>query len=263
MEVEEKYWGITQFTDQVNARCNSKRHYNTIDTWFKSLEEEKKLHYIQRLEETQEKIYDQTDLEIACYIHSRRLENWSLSAIFADLPNRFELRLFPDTEPSVNSEAPVMDIAAFRKEMLQTFNQVLEEKLAETKRDIVQELLDSSGMIAEKAKNEIVGLLPEDPNKAMEQMKKEIIQAIPQQPDPAEERQKRITEMITQKRIEYALREEALSVWNVLPESERLIKSGWFRKTEDAGKKEAFIREYIHQHFEDRLLEEYDMVEKK
>lgn len=71
------------------------------------------------------------------------------------------------------------------------------------------------------------------------------------------ERQRRITNMITQKRVEAKLEMEALELWKQKPASERMKKVGFFRKKEDKDKKEHFIRFYINSHFEERLKEEY------
>jgi DNA-binding transcriptional MerR regulator len=73
------------------------------------------------------------------------------------------------------------------------------------------------------------------------------------------ERQKRITNMITQKRVESRLETEALELWQQRPESERMKKVGFFRKEEDREKKERFIRVYINNHFEERLKEEFKL----
>jgi hypothetical protein len=73
------------------------------------------------------------------------------------------------------------------------------------------------------------------------------------------ERQKRITNMITQKRVESRLETEALELWQQKPESERMKKVGFFRKEEDRESKQRFISVYINNHFEERLKEEYNL----
>ena len=73
------------------------------------------------------------------------------------------------------------------------------------------------------------------------------------------ERQKRISNMITQKRVESKLETEALELWQQSPESERMKKVGFFRKVEDKEKKEQFIRVYINNHFEERFKQEYQL----
>jgi DNA-binding transcriptional MerR regulator len=73
------------------------------------------------------------------------------------------------------------------------------------------------------------------------------------------ERQKRISNMITQKRVESKLETEALELWQQRPESERMKKVFFFRKEEDKEKKEQFIRVYINNHFEERFKQEYQL----
>ncbi|GED14798.1 hypothetical protein [Aneurinibacillus migulanus] len=206
------YWKIIDFSKEVG------KHYNTVDSWFKRLEE-RKLHYVNRVGESQEKIYDNLDLEIAHFIVKKRDQKWALDAIFDQLVDEFELRPFPIDEQD-NSPGKI-DIEA----ITQTIERIYEQKTA--------------------AK--------------IEEMKKELLNSLPKPVDPLEERQNRVTDMITQKRVEYILREEARNLWSQKPESERMKKVGWFRKEEDFDKREQFIREYIHQHFEERLKKEYEL----
>lgn len=74
-----------------------------------------------------------------------------------------------------------------------------------------------------------------------------------------ENRQTKITDWITQRRIESELEEEALSLWAAKPVVERLKKSGWFRKEEDIDRRDRFVRQYVNGRFEGRLKEEYDL----
>lgn len=206
------YWKIIDFSKEVG------KHYNTVDSWFKRLEE-RKLHYVNRVGESQEKIYDNLDLEIAHFIVKKRDQKWALDAIFDQLVDEFELRPFPVDEQD-NSPGKI-DIET----ITQTIERIYEQKTA--------------------AK--------------IEEMKKELLNSLPKPVDPLEERQNRVTDMITQKRVEYILREEARNLWSQKPESERMKKVGWFRKEEDFDKREQFIQEYIHQHFEERLKKEYEL----
>lgn len=70
------------------------------------------------------------------------------------------------------------------------------------------------------------------------------------------DRQQRITDMITEKRIESILELEALNEWSKLPNSERLIKSGFLRKEENQTKKQQFIKNYIQKNYESRFIDE-------
>nr|WP_263327111.1 hypothetical protein [Neobacillus sp. Marseille-Q6967] len=60
-------WKIGEFASKIG------RHANTIDQWFKKLEE-LNIHYVNRLPSTNEKIYDDLDLKIALHIKSERLK---------------------------------------------------------------------------------------------------------------------------------------------------------------------------------------------
>ena len=71
-----------------------------------------------------------------------------------------------------------------------------------------------------------------------------------------EQRQQVITDMITTNRINTQLEIEALKKWAELPASERLIKTGLFSKREDTLKRTLFVKQYILEHFADRLNEE-------
>lgn len=94
-------WKLTEFSTKVGV------HYNTVDRWFKTLEEER-IHYIERIAGT--KVYDELDLRIAKYIEAKRSEKWELVGIFNSLPDVFELRPFPidfngpTTNPAVDLE---------------------------------------------------------------------------------------------------------------------------------------------------------------
>jgi hypothetical protein len=206
-----EYWKIIDFSKEVG------KHYNTVDSWFKRLEE-RKIHYVNRVGESQEKIYDTLDLQIAKFIVEKREQKWALDAIFDQILEEFETRPFPVDE---DSDQKLVDIETITK----TIERLYEQKTAIR----------------------------------LEEIKNELLRSLPKSIDPLEERQNRVTDMITQKRVEYILREEAWALWLKKPESERMKKVGWFRKEEDIDKREQFIREYIHQHFEERLKKEYDL----
>src|SRR5690606_6890929 len=69
------------------------KHTNTIDGWFRTLESDRKLHYIMRV--NNQKIYDEIDFKIARFIIEKRNDRWSLDGIFDSLPSHFQLRPFP------------------------------------------------------------------------------------------------------------------------------------------------------------------------
>lgn len=228
---DKKVWGILEFKEQTGLPV----HHNTIHLWMKALEDEKHLHYIQRIEQTGEKVYDELDLAIVKHIHQRRTENWSLPAIYDDLQNHFELRPFPLDEQQGKNDSQLIDLTRIKKEMVQAIEEMVNNKLESFKQEIIQTM----------------------PNTA--DITKEIAKMLPQPTNKQEERQQRVADMITQRRIEYALRMEAAKKWNEKPEDERMIKVGWFKKEENKEAKEDFIAQYIHQHFEERLKQEYEL----
>ncbi|MCK6259546.1 helix-turn-helix domain-containing protein [Fictibacillus sp. KIGAM418] len=76
--------------------------------------------------------------------------------------------------------------------------------------------------------------------------------------DPSKERENRLEQIITIKRIETLLKDEAEQKWKEEPESERTKKVGFFKVEEDLYKKELFIRRYIDSNFEEKLKKEYE-----
>ena len=52
------YWKISDFVEEVNLTLKEEKlHVNTVYGWFKKLEE-KRIHYISRTVDTNEKVYD-------------------------------------------------------------------------------------------------------------------------------------------------------------------------------------------------------------
>lgn len=212
----EKYYKISDFAKQVG------KHQNTVDNWFKQLEE-KKIHFVNRA--GSEKVYNDLDLEIAQFIFQKRNEKWALEAIFNELEARFELRPFPKEMDSTNTPQ-MIDIEAIKQQMRVAFEEIASAKIAE-----------------------------------VHMQYQEIIKSLPQPMDEAVARQQRITDLITQKRVETRLEKEALELWRQKPESERMRKIGLFRKEEDREEKERFIKSFINEHFEKYLKEEYRLTD--
>lgn len=70
-----------------------------------------------------------------------------------------------------------------------------------------------------------------------------------------DDRSRRVDERLMERRIEKQLRDEALDLWVAKPETERLKKVGLFRKEENVDMRDRFVREYIHEHYEQRIRE--------
>src|SRR5690606_7126238 len=100
----------------------------------------------------------------------------------------------------------------------------------------------------------------EEQNREVKEQYEELLKRLPEPRSPQEERRERIEEMITRSRIETLLREEARKLWAEKPEEERMKRAGFFRREEDRDKRDQFIREYIDEHLEERLKEEFNLI---
>lgn len=220
-----RLWKISDFVEELNLTLDQKMHMNTIDGWFKRLEQNR-IHYINRTEDTNEKVYDELDFKIALLIKKRREEKWSLAAIEKDLPNHFELRPFPLKE---GTNIPLVDDIELIKqqiteEIFRTFQELAVSKIEEVK--IQYET---------------------------------ILRGLPKPLSEEEKKEQRFQSMVIHKRVESKLEEEAIQEWNRLPETERLKKVGFFRKEVDIEKKNEFTRNYVNKHFEESLRKEMEL----
>lgn len=227
-----EYWKISDFAKEVG------KHQNTVDGWFKQLEE-KKVHWVNRSEHG-EKIYSTLDMKIAKYIKEMRDQKWALDAIFHELPNRFELRPVPE---ETTSDSQILDLTAIRNEF-ESITKDSEQRQIEEMKQVFQEI----------AATQIAAQMDEVKN-----YYESIIKQLPQPKSIQEERQERITEMATRRRIGRQLEKEALNMWSTKPEEERVIKVGWFRKEENKDKRDEFVKDYMDEHFESRLKKEFDL----
>jgi len=225
-------WQITEFAEKISKAMQERYgdpnlgvHYNTVDKWFKTLEQ-KGIHYINRV--AGEKVYDEMDFEIGCFIFEKRKEKWRLDVIFDNLPEYLEVRPFPndfqdETSPVIINEEKIME------KVHKTINKEIE--------NVKVEILDA---IRKITSTELKSMLPEPKS-------------------PEQERLDRFNDSITKWRIEVKLEEEAIQEWRKLPDSERFKKVGFFRKEEDLVKKDEFIRQYKKEHMEKLLKEAYDI----
>lgn len=218
------FWKIADLTREVKKRLAiedlSKK---TVDAWFRQLEK-KGIHYVNRTVETNEKVYDELDLEIALFIRKKRAENWPLAKIFATIEKRFSVRPFP-IDHSRNRFTS-----------------------------------DRSEQIKETVLTELKKALAEVASAQIEEFKKEMQFLLePREESPEAhivERERLFREMVLRKRIEYRLEQEALIAWSSQPEEERFVRRGWFRKEEDWQKRELFVKEYVFRNYEARLRKE-------
>ncbi|MDG0949844.1 terminase gpP N-terminus-related DNA-binding protein [Bacillus paranthracis] len=207
----EKAWRITEFSKLVG------RHHNTVYNWFNTLEE-KGLHGTLRTNNTNEKLYNSLDLDIALFIKQKRDEKWSLDAIIELLPHQFELRsVSPENQTSeVSAQLNIHEAAA-------TIEKIVEQKLELHLQSIEMEYRAKFEEAVRSALPE-----PEDPETLKER-----------------QRQERLDNMIIQHRARTELRKQAEKEWNTLPEETRIKKVGWFKKEEDLARKQLFIESYI------------------
>lgn len=212
--MEIKYWKIGDFAKKL------KKHTNTVDGWFRTLEDERKLHYINRV--NGEKVYDELDLDIAHFIIEKRNEKWSLNGIYDNLSNYFSLRPFPMDFEHESKSMPIIDAneirASIMSELKIAFEQVASAQTA-------QQILD------------IQKFLP-----SREQIRLE-----------------RFNEMVAERKVNRQLEEKALSIWSTKTEEERMKRVGWFRKEEDKDKRDRFVKDYIDKFYEECLKEEFDI----
>lgn len=213
-EQSRNFWKIHEFSKKIG------KHYNTVDSWFKRLEE-KGVHYINRVHNGEnsrgEKVYDEQDLKIALHIKTLREQQWNLDPIIDDLHNHFETRDFPEGKSI--SESP----------SLEEIKKLLKDEIEKAAREMALTQIQ-----------EFKNLLPKPISKE-------------------EERQKAITDFITQSRVKDKLEIEALELWSKLDVKERFIKVGLFKKVEDETKKRIFIREHVNKNLEKKMKEEYGL----
>ncbi|PFA45035.1 MerR family transcriptional regulator [Bacillus anthracis] len=207
----EKAWRITEFSKLVG------RHHNTVYNWFNILEE-KGLHGTLRTNNTNEKLYNTLDLDIALFIKLKRDEKWSLDAIIELLPHQFELRpVSPENQSSeVSTQLNMQEAAA-------TIEKIVEQKIQMHLQNIE---LEYQGKFEEAIRAVLPE--PEDPEKLKER-----------------QRQERLDNIIIQHRARTELRKQAEKEWNTQPEETRIKKVGWFKKEEDLVRKQLFIENYI------------------
>lgn len=218
---DDEVWQINDFSKKIGV------HYNTVDSWFKRLEEDANLHYIMRSKANNQKVYDKTDLQIALFIKAKRDEKWLLDAIFDSLPREL-LRPFPEG----TENQPIVDPTVQFKEMEAQLTKHIRAELDKTFNEKIEQLTN---------------------------VHKQLLQQLPEPVDKGKERQERFDMVIAQHRVRSELEKEAAAEWNKKSEKERTKKIGLFFKTEDTERKIEFINNYVNSNFESRLKEKFDM----
>ncbi|MYL57556.1 MerR family transcriptional regulator [Virgibacillus halodenitrificans] len=214
--MESSHWKISDFAKKLG------KHTNTIDGWFRTLENERKLHYIMRI--NNEKIYDELDFRIAQFIIEKREDKWSLDGIFDSLPNHFSLRPLPADFEGKQKSVEVVDIDKVKATIM----------------------------------NEMKGAFEQVAASQMEQQMKDFQKLLPSR---EQQRLDRFNSVMAERKVTRILEEKALSMWSTKPKEERLVKVGWFRKEEDRDKRDLFVKTYIDEHFESAMKKEFGINE--
>lgn len=238
--VDKDWWQITEFATEISKVLKEtfnddtySVHYNTVDKWFKAMEENG-IHYVTR--KNGEKVYTTLDLHIACFVaEARKSGNYRLEVIYRNVPNNLEVRPFPkDSRGSgiiLNEEGMVITKEEMMKEMM-------DEVMASVKGMATS--VEFQQMLSEQIQQQVKSLLPQPPSKE-------------------EERAQRMDDVITRTRVERLCEEKAIEEWDKLPEEQRMKKAGWFRKEEDYIKRDNYIRAYKKEHLHRMLEEAYNI----
>lgn len=233
---ETKHWQLNAFAKEVGS------HFTTLNDWFNLLET-RRVHYVNRRVGDGSRIFDELDLAVALFIKQKRLEKWPLDAITNVMREEIETRPFPDDFSSDK------DVVSF--DQLRTlFTHDMQNILADEVDKLIGARIDDMSQRIEELHQELLKITMENQRMMLESASKSG--------DRKADRAERMNEYITINRINKTLEIEALSEWEKLPESERYIKRGLFRREEDVIKREKFIREYTKEHFEAKLMSEQD-----
>lgn len=123
----EDYWKIGSFAKEIENATGDKRHANTLDNWFKGLED-KNIHFVPRA--GKEKVYSEVEKEIALFFNTKRKEGWAIDVIQDEVKTRFSDKL---NKYNPNTGEEVQSIEELKEQMLewmqQTTSQVADEKV--------------------------------------------------------------------------------------------------------------------------------------
>lgn len=223
MELKEAVWQISDFTEEIQKRFEEETavkesvHYNTVDKWFKDLEN-KGIHYIQRVAD--KKVYDDLDVAIAIFIMKKRAQKWSLEAISNVLSAKLEVRSFPDLK---NDDSQVLSEAQVMVEMSRKF---------------------------EKMQNAFEERMLHELELKKIELEQQLLNRLPVPKTDQEIRAEKTDIMISSVRKRYEIEGKAIIEWDKLPMEKKMKKVGFFRKEEDLLKRDNFIREYVRKYFE-------------
>lgn len=160
MSYANRVWYISDFLEEISKEIKSQFpnetfsiHMNTVDNWFKRMEKEK-IHFTHR-DNFQRRIYDDTDLKIACYLYEEtKINDTKIGIVFSFKFGKVKTRPY---------DVAKKDIFEINKEAFKFFDHSA-EKSKEVKSP-------SAADIRQKTPNSNVGKTPIE---LMEILKKEI-----------------------------------------------------------------------------------------
>ncbi|MGG3471594.1 hypothetical protein ABES02_29525 [Neobacillus pocheonensis] len=232
--MNQQYWQATALASEIKV------HYTTVNNWFNQMED-KRIHYVTRAQDG-DRVFDELDLKIAFYIKAKRNEKWSLDAIYNTLHENIETRPFPEDFIAGPDATQLATIEHMKDMFSKEFRALLEHELSLQ----LAEINNAMAQMAASIQSLPTGITPEEEAKRLEAEEARRL----------EDRDNRMIDMMTQNRINNTLKIEALEKWAKLPPSERLVRTGLFRKEDDAVKREKFVLEYQQEHFDQRLKKE-------
>lgn len=217
VDTEERYWKIGRFAQKIG------KHQNTIDNWFKKLEEER-IHFVNRV--GNEKVYDELDYQVAQFIKQRRERGWALQAIFDELPHRIPVRDTPTTEEV--------------KEEFERINQ-LEKKVQEYMETITNAI--------------------EQQQRRQQQMLEEEIRAL-REKERFERLNMRLTEITLEKKLKEEAEKKWDGLDDSEKYIKKgVLRTLFFGKEVDLEKKQKFIETYIQENIVEKLKEEFEVYD--
>ena len=148
---------------------------------------------------------------------------------------------------SFNEIKNEFDVRPFPVENIEITNVVHNNETSALNNEILKELKSSFEEIAASQLGEV------------QNQYEELIKKLPDSKSREEEKEERFKEMVARRRVEYQLEKEAQMAWATKPEEERMVKVGWFKKIENEDERKLFIKEYVHNNFENRLRKELDL----
>ncbi|WP_195573921.1 hypothetical protein [Paenibacillus sp. 1001270B_150601_E10] len=209
--MENQFWQLNEFSDLLG------RHFTTVNSWFNDLEKNK-IHFVNKTQSGNKRVFDSLDLEIGkLIVRLRDDEGYNLEAIRNKIA----------TDPSIETRPFPIDYQSDQQEL----------SIEVVSNEISKNIESQVGNLLKNFEEQMMLRLGES-------AEERIIR----------ERQRDINNMITTNRIQTKLELEALDKWAELPTKERSI--GLFVKREDTIKREMFVKKYILENFESRLNNE-------